>query len=189
VAERLVTDEQLDDLVEQRMAAALAERRKVAEEVVSMLQPELEGIRQEAHNANGIKRTLGRQLTRLERAVINLATDVKQARAELKGHAELPFHTEGAETITRLTQQSQMGLELLEEFGVEDLSLDQKRALPEVLDEHVRNKQARAVGDRRASDRLNATHALSALVSAILTAIAMGGGLYVYLSTHPIGGR
>ena len=174
----MVSEEDLEQLVAKR----LKERKEIINEAVTALEPTLEGLRKEISAANHVKLPLGRQLTRVERLL-------RQTMAEVRAHADLPFHPAGSDTIETLTAEAQKGLELLEQFGVEDLSLEQKQALPEVLDEHVRNKQERAAGDRRASDRLNATHALSALMSAILTAIAMSGGLYVYLSTHPIGGR
>lgn len=181
MAERVVTDEQLDELVEQRMAAAMAERKKVVEEVVAALQPQLEGIRKEAASANHVKRTLGRQLASLERLV-------KQTNAELGKHVVLPSHPGTQDAIERITEVIEKGEEISEQFGIENLSLEQKQALPGMLRNYVSEGLERKKLDRRRDRRMTiwmvATTAAGSLAGAILAAIAV----VAYLSSVHVGG-
>jgi len=181
MAERVVTDEQLDDLVEQRMSVALAERKKVVEEVVAALQPQLERIRREAASANHVKRTLGRQLSRLEGLV-------KQTNAELGRHVVLAAHPGTADTIERMTDALEKGEELTEQFGVGDLSLEQKKALPGMLKNYVNDQVDRQKLDRRNDRRLTfwlvMATAGGSLAGAVLAAIAV----VAYLSAVHVGG-
>jgi hypothetical protein len=160
MAERTVTDEQLDILVEQRMA----ERRKVAEEVVAILEPKLEGIWREAATANHVKRTLGRQLTNLERLV-------KQTNAELGKHVILSAHPGTADVIDRMEEALDKGEQLTEQFGVEDLSLEQKQALPGILREYVTDQVDRQKGDRRSSRRAGMYQLVATIVASVAGAV------------------
>jgi len=158
--QRVVTDEQLDDLVEQRMA----ERRKVVEEVVAALQPLLEGIRREASSANHVKRTLGRELA-------NLTRQVKQTNAELGKHMVLAAHPGTAEVIDRMEDALDKGEQLTEQFGVDELSLEQKQALPGLLKEYVTDQLDRQKGDRRSTRRASLYQLVATTVASVAGAI------------------
>lgn len=160
MTERYVTDEQLDVLVEQRMA----ERRKVVEEVVAALQPVLDGIRKEASSANHVKRTLGRELA-------NLTRQVKQTNAELGKHVVMAAHPGTADAIDRMEEALDKGEQLTEQFGVEDLSLEQKQALPGLLREYVTDQVGRQKGDRRATQRAVWIQMISTVVASLAGAI------------------
>jgi len=166
MSERLVTDEQLDILVEQRMA----ERRKVAEEVVAILEPKLEGIRREAATANHVKRTLGRQLARLERLVT--ATN-----GQLIAHSAMAAHPGTAEVIGRMEEALEKGEDLAEQFGVQDLSLEQKQALPAVLKNAVNDQVDRQKGDRRAKGRAVWIQLASTVVASVAGAIVAAAAI------------
>jgi len=170
VGERLVTDEQLEELVAQR----IKDRQGIIDEVVTALKPELEGMRREISSANHVKRTLGRQLT-------GLTALVRQSNAELRTHSALPFHPQGADLVDDLSEESRKGLELIEQFGVAELSLEQKQALPEVLDEHVRMKQERRQGDRRERNKQAWLLVVSQFVGAIAGALVAAASIVAYL--------
>jgi len=179
VGERFVTDEQLEELVTQR----LKDRQGIIDEVVTALKPELEGMRREISSANHVKRTLGRQLT-------GLTVLVKQSNAEMRTHAALPFHPQGADIVGDLSEESSKGLELIEQFGIAELSLEQKQALPEVLEEHVRMKQERRQVDRRERRKQAWLLVASQFVGAIAGALVAAASIVAYLhATTPQGVR
>ncbi len=160
MTERLVTDEQLDVLVEQRMS----ERRKVVEEVVTALQPLLEGIRKEASSANHVKRTLGRELASLTR-------QVKQTNAELGKHVVLAAHPGTAEVIDRMEEALDKGEQLTEQFGIEDLSLEQKQSLPGMLSAFITERVDRQKGDRRSTRRAGTYQLIATVVASVAGAV------------------
>jgi hypothetical protein len=177
--ERIVTDEQLDVLVEQRMA----ERKKVVDEVVAALQPHLEGIRKEAASANHVKRTLGRQLASLERLV-------KQTNAELGRHVTLPAHPGTADVVQRMDDALERGEELTAQFGVDSLSLEQKQALPWLLKNYVNEQTERQAIDRRARRRSAVTQVVTTFLGTVFGAIAAIAAILTYLAQTPhAGGR
>lgn len=157
---RVVTEEELEVLVEQR----LAERKKVVEEVVAALQPQLEGIRKEAASANHVKRTLGRQLSSLERLV-------KQTNAELGKHVVLPAHPGTQATIERMDEALDKGEQMAEQFGIENLSLEQKQALPGMLRNYVNEGIDRQKGDRRANRQAVWIQLASTVVASVAGAV------------------
>lgn len=173
MGERTVTDEQLEALVNKR----LAERKEAIAEVLSELQPTLDGMRREIANANHIKRTLGRQLTRVE----NLVT---QTAAEVRTHAQLPFHPAGTETIQNLTTDAQQGIELLEQFGVENLSLEEKQALPSVLGGYVRDKKDRKTLERRQDRRIALWLFIATGAGSVFGGILAGVAVIAFLASH-----
>jgi hypothetical protein len=117
-----------------------------------------------------VKRTLGRQLASLERLV-------KQTNAELGKHVILAAHPGTADTIDRMNDALDKGEEMTRQFGVEDLSLEQKQALPGMLKSYVNDQIDRKKLDRRNDRRLTWWLVIStaggSLAGAVLAAIAV----------------
>lgn len=166
MGERTVTDEQLEQLVSKRVA----ERKEVLAEVVAELEPALEAMRREIAGANHVKRTLGRQLARLTGLV-------EQTNAQLQAHIALPAHSGTQSQIDHIRQELDNGTQLAEEFGLDNTSLEERQALPEVLGEHVREKKERKTLDRRSDRRMTVylvvATAAGSLFGGLLAAIAL----------------
>lgn len=171
VSERTYTDEELEELFDQR----LKQRKDLITEAVGALRPELEGMRKEISSANHVKRTLGRQLTALSRLV-------QQTNAELGRHVVLPAHPGTAEAIARMEDVLDKGEALTEEFGVEQLSLEQKQALPGMLRDYVNDQVERKKLDRRDSRRRAWLQVASAFAGSVAGAIAATVSILTYLA-------
>jgi hypothetical protein len=177
VNERIVSDEELEQLLAKR----LAERKEIINEAVSALEPKLEQLRREISAANHIKGTLGRQLNRLERAVL-------QTNAELGKHVVLPSHPGEADTIARFEEALDKGEQLTAQFGVEALSLEQKQALPGMLQAYVTDQVDRQKLDRRRDRQMTVWLVVATAGGSIAGAVLAAIAVVAYLSSVHLGG-
>lgn len=171
---RLVSEAELGALVAKR----LKERQEIIGEAVISLKPELDRMTREISAANHIKRTLGKQISALERSV-------RQTNAKLDTHTSLAMHGGTAGVLGRLTET----VEVIGELGVNTLSQEQRKALPAVLEEHVRTREDKKDADRHERQRQNWMNVFATFASSVAGAVAAAAAILAWLSTHPaVGG-
>jgi hypothetical protein len=172
---RMVSEDQLEALIAKR----LKERQEIISEAVTALKPELDRMSREIASANHIKRTLGSQIRTLSRAV-------RTTNLELRQHSALRGHPGTEAEITEIKQELEQGEELMQQFGITDLSTEQRKAFPAVLKAFVvtSDEQLKQEADDR--KRQAWIHVGSSFLSALLGAVAAATGFIAWLSAHPI---
>lgn len=157
---RLVTDDQLEALVAKR----LKERAEIISEAVTALKPELDRMSKQIQAANHVKRTIGKQIT-------GLTALVKQTNSKLELHAVAPSH----EVIGATFQ----------ELGINEMSLEQKQALGEMTEQHVRTRDSRVELDRRGGRRRSLLQLGLTFVATLAGALVAATTIAAFLGHKP----
>lgn len=163
----MVSEEDLEQLVAKR----LKERKEIINEAVGALRPELDAMRREISAANHVKRELGGQMK-------SLAREVRKTNIELLRHASLQSHSGTEAELASIRAELEEGNALIEEFGINELSAEQKRAFPSVLKSFVTSRDQDREDARKENRRQTWIHALSAFGAAIAGAVSAAIALH-----------
>lgn len=107
------SNEEIDEVVAKR----LAERKEIINQAVAALQPTLEAMRREIAGANHVKRSIGRQVTRLAKAT-------EETNRQLQAHISLV--SEMQQKLVRIERE-------VDEFGLPRMTIEERAAAPEML--------------------------------------------------------
>ncbi len=134
---RTYTEDELEQEISRRGEA----QKDLIADVINALTPKLEGLRGEIHAANGLKRAFGGKLTRLTNAV-------EATNKSLQTHVSLEGHPGTTAKFLQVDRRLDEFDDLGEEFGIADLSREQKQAVPAVLKAFLVSRQQRREEDR-----------------------------------------
>ena len=172
---RMVSEAELEAIVAKR----LKERADVIAEVKAALKPELEQMSDRIDDSNHVKQVMTSQIRELKDELkgelVELNAAVRLSQRRIEEHARLNAHP------------GDPAVEAIKDLGLPGLSLEEKKALPAVLEQHVRTQDDRAEIDRRHIDRRAWLHLvltfgatlIGAAVGAVTIAAAFG------IKAHP----
>ena len=172
---RMVSEQELESLISKR----LKERQEIINEAVKALRPELAAMREEIAAANHIKQTLGRDINRLSR-------EVRATNRQLTQHAALPGHPGTEAAVAQIKEEMEKGEDLMEEFGISDMSTEQRRAFPVVLKTFITAGEQAKKQDRMSERRQVWIHLAASFMSALVTAIVVISAFLAWISQHPL---
>lgn len=151
----MVSEAELEAIVAKRVK----ERAEIISDALAALKPELDNMSDQIAAANHVKEELKGELEEL-----NAAVTLSQRRME--EHARLTWHP--------AAQQ------LMADFNIAALSLEEKKALPEVLEEHVSQQRNRVKAERRQVW----IHLATSFLSAVVTAVVILTSFLAWLAAH-----
>lgn len=168
--------------LEQLIAKRLKERQEIISEAVTALKPHLDRMSDEIASANHIKQTLGRDINRLSR-------EVRATNRGLAEHVALPGHPGTHAIVLEIQKDLERGEDLMDEFGISDLSAEQRAAFPSVLKAFVVTSAEQKKAERQAERRQVWIHLATSFMSALVTAIVVITGFVAWLAAHPLAAR
>ena len=171
----MVSEQELEGLIAKR----LKERQEIINEAVNALKPELKAMRDEIAAANHVKQTLGRDINRLSR-------EVRATNRELTQHVALAGHPGTEAAVAEIKEEMDKGEELMQDFGINDMSAEQRRAFPVVLKTFVNAGEQSKKQDRMAERRRVWIQLLTSFVSAVVTAVVVISAFLAWLAAHPL---
>ncbi len=146
--------------VEAELERRLKKQKEVVADAVESLRPELREMSERIQDSNHVKAELkeefGSQLRQTNLSLKTLTDEVRATNSRLEAHAGQRTHAGVASLIT--------------EFGVDNMSLEQKQALAGVLGAAVRDGQGAA---RRAAWIGFSTQVVSAVAGAVVALAAV----------------
>jgi hypothetical protein len=170
----MVSEQELEQLIAKR----LKERQEIINEAVGALRPELDRMSREIASANHIKQTLGKQ-------VLELTREVRKTNLELTNHAALKAHPGTAADIAEIREELAEGEGIMQEFGIKDLSAEQRKAFPSVLKGFVVKREEERKEQQTELRRQAWIHVGSSFISALLGAATTAAAVIGWIATHP----